>query len=339
MFVDNFENEKNQWWRINQPRKRLKNGTEILFFSKINQKKCFKEIEKIIFFNKNIKVPKNNLEWVVVNSDCDQRNLRLFQQIRNAGIKLTILGSGVPFLGWGYRVRVIREYLLTLPKDRIIISTDASDVILSPDAKNIDFINAYKRLNNTITFAAEGPCWIGKECDNQTLLDYPKPPKYTPFNYLNAGAYIGTAYSLQKVIEVIYTTDHGLDDQGAFSKAFIDIKKNNFKYKNFTFGLDFFNEMFISLFGLNIKKDFEIINNAKKKKYSDKTKTTNLLKSFQITSVKTGGKPLVFHQSGLKIQNRVLEDLCVELNLPFFYSWAHTKDWFDTMPAFRKSVG
>lgn len=60
-----------------------------------------------------------------------------------ANIAFTVLGLRTSWAGFGGRVRMLREYLDTLPSDKIVIFSDADDVLLLPACSSTDILDVF----------------------------------------------------------------------------------------------------------------------------------------------------------------------------------------------------
>lgn len=136
------------------------------------------------------------------------------------GFEPIILGTGSPFRGYGYRLKVIREHVLaTSASEDIVIHCDAFDSIFVGHPHGIarDFL----RMNAPIVFSAERNCW--PDADKARLY----PPSPTPYRFLCAGGWIAYARELMTlldVIEVRFLPDDA-DDQREFTKAYLGARR------------------------------------------------------------------------------------------------------------------
>ncbi|CAI5471610.1 unnamed protein product [Closterium sp. Yama58-4] len=136
------------------------------------------------------------------------------------GIQLAVLGLNETWQGLGGRVRYYREYLRTLPKDRIVIVTDADDVLLLPNRQLCGpdlLIKAFLSLNAPIVFGAEMFAYP----TGDVIPFYPQKLR-SPFpnRHVNAGSYVGYAWALGEMMDATYTTDC-MEDQRQFVAAYL----------------------------------------------------------------------------------------------------------------------
>ncbi|GJP41329.1 hypothetical protein CLOM_g991 [Closterium sp. NIES-68] len=153
------------------------------------------------------------LEWVIYSSECGANMVRLADFAHMAGVNFSIIGSRQSWTGQGGRLRTIRDFLAALPRDRVVITTDADDVFLMPHPKcrPQNFLDSFFALNAPVVFGAEVFCWP----------DWKKLEKYYPHitnssvnRFLNAGAYAGYAWALAEIIDLIYVRDCMQDQRG-----------------------------------------------------------------------------------------------------------------------------
>ena len=134
------------------------------------------------------------IEWVTMSTSCNLNLNRMAMSAFRAGIPLTVLGYHKGWVGWGHRMRMLHDYLLTVPDDRLIIFTDATDVILAPACSAADILSAYKDADVPVLFSGEVACWPrGDIAVNYTTLPGWHDWDKTHFHFLNAGLSIGTA--------------------------------------------------------------------------------------------------------------------------------------------------
>ena len=134
------------------------------------------------------------IEWVTFATHCTLGLNRLAISAHRAGIPFTVLGRGMGWIGWSYRMRLFHDYLLTVPDDRLVLFTDAEDVILAPSCAASDIISGYRAFDTPIIFSGEVACWPRTELSvNYTHLSTWKDWDLTHFHFLNAGVSIGPA--------------------------------------------------------------------------------------------------------------------------------------------------
>ncbi|KAH9251001.1 hypothetical protein BASA81_011176 [Batrachochytrium salamandrivorans] len=260
------------------------------------------------------------IQWVTYCSHCGLGTNRLATSISKANIPLAVLGLGIPWKArWGLRVRTFHDYLLSQPEDRLILWSDADDVIITPETTIDKIMQQYKALVDLangprVVFAAESPCYPrGDLWSNYTKpSDIPGGRGDSPFRYLNAGFMIGPAGLIRRMIEVVYQHDC-FDDQLAYTLAYLDplvwwrdAHTNEYQvsssrqkqieipyYAKQLIQLDHWNLLSMAMYG--VKNEKYVV---------DDTNT-------RLTMLETNSNPLILHQSGPKTTNRILEILAM----------------------------
>jgi hypothetical protein len=132
------------------------------------------------------------------------------------GHHLTVLGWGLPWTGFSMRLRLMRDYLRTLPDAELVCFVDAYDVVMLVDASELR--DRYARL------APGGQVLLGTE--NPLRDPIANFVKTTVFGTcggptaLNAGAYMGSVAYMRRFIAVVHGADgDGADDQKALHAA------------------------------------------------------------------------------------------------------------------------
>ncbi|CAI7891532.1 unnamed protein product [Closterium sp. NIES-53] len=164
------------------------------------------------------------LEWVIYSSECGVNMVRLADFAHMAGISFSVIGSRQPWTGQGGRLRAIRDFIAGLPRDRVVITTDADDVFLMPHPKcrPHNFLDAFFALNAPVVIGAEIYCWPdGKKLKPYFPLEAnPNRSRHSVNRFPNAGAYVGYAWALAEIIDLIYVRDC-MQDQRGFILAFL----------------------------------------------------------------------------------------------------------------------
>ncbi|GJP49720.1 hypothetical protein CLOM_g8898 [Closterium sp. NIES-68] len=159
------------------------------------------------------------VEWVVYSTECGVNLNRLAKLCHVAGIPLAVVGLNTMWRGFGGRLRIFRDYLHSLPADRIVIVSDADDAFILPaqHCRPVDIIQKFLDLGSPMVFGAEKYCfpewWLYEDL-------YPKPSRETPFKFVNAGTYMGFAWAVASAIDAAYIGDC-LDDQRQFMLVFL----------------------------------------------------------------------------------------------------------------------
>ncbi|CAI5519030.1 unnamed protein product [Closterium sp. Naga37s-1] len=159
------------------------------------------------------------VEWIIYSSDCGLSMVRMADFAHMAAIPFAVVGVGVPWRGQGGRMRTIRDYLRSLPPDRIVISTDADDAFLmpGPHCRPENLVEAFLSLNAPVAFGGEIFCYPDWR---KIEVFYPRKINETKNWFLNSGAYVGYAWALAKIIDATYVGDC-MQDQRAYTLGLI----------------------------------------------------------------------------------------------------------------------
>eukprot|EP00271_Cylindrocystis_brebissonii_P002908 TRINITY_DN13663_c0_g3_i1.p1 TRINITY_DN13663_c0_g3~~TRINITY_DN13663_c0_g3_i1.p1 ORF type:complete len:285 (+),score=28.21 TRINITY_DN13663_c0_g3_i1:96-857(+) len=221
-------------------------------------------------------------------------------------IPLKIVGLHDWWMGWGGRMRMIREVIQSLPADRLVFSSDADDVLLlpSPPCSASRIIRTFATVGAPVLFAAERYCYP----DGQRWTEYPPPPRPTPYKYVNGGTSMGFVWAMLDVTGQAYRGDC-VDDQREFTRVYLDetayigkpdadhpriiVTKKTSKMerpgeRHLYFKLDWFNLIFLPLGGAEVSEfDF-----------------SSFAKNGTLKSKLTDGLPCFFHQNGDKKERK-----------------------------------
>jgi GR25 family glycosyltransferase involved in LPS biosynthesis len=121
-------------------------------------------------------------------------------------------GNMIEGIGGGQKVNMLKKYLKTLKKRKMVIFTDSYDVIVNDNVNR--FIDKYQEFyNNKIVFGTECSCWPDEELEEY----YPKVEHNN--KYLNSGNFIGWSDELLKIMDIdIEDSD---DDQLYYTMKFL----------------------------------------------------------------------------------------------------------------------
>ncbi|CAI7902067.1 unnamed protein product [Closterium sp. NIES-54] len=160
------------------------------------------------------------IEWITFSTRCGKGVQRLAKFCDLVGVPFAILGLNETWKGLGGRVRYYREYLRTLPRDRIVIVTDADDVLFLPNRELCgpnQLVKAFLSVNAPVVFGAE----IFAYPTVDVIPFYGQKLKYPfPNRHLNAGSCIGFAWALSEMIDATYTSDC-MEDQRQFVTGYL----------------------------------------------------------------------------------------------------------------------
>lgn len=159
------------------------------------------------------------MEWVTYSTECSANLNRIADISDMLGISLLIVGLQEPWMGWGGRIRIVKEVIQSLPADRLVLMSDADDVILLPtSACSVPNILArFRSVERPVLVGGERFCYP----DGHRWVEYPSPPRDTPYRYLNGGTFLGFAWALIDIIGQAYRGDC-IDDQRELTRVFLE---------------------------------------------------------------------------------------------------------------------
>ncbi len=150
------------------------------------------------------------MRFVTVATQSDGYFEYLIQSCKRNNIQLDVLGWGMKWSGWVWRIDLVREYLESLCKNEIVCFIDAYDVIMLHDSSVIEkrFLNSYAR----IVVAQDLNVSFFKEAVARFKFGICKRVR------INAGTYIGYVSDILWMINAMCTLndcsiDRKLDDQ------------------------------------------------------------------------------------------------------------------------------
>ncbi|KAI9330574.1 hypothetical protein DFJ73DRAFT_899983, partial [Zopfochytrium polystomum] len=285
--------------------------------------------------------------WVTYATSCSAGLHRLAATLRGAGIPLTVLGLHTPWRGWGQRLRAYHDHVASLPADTLVVVSDGEDVLLAPGCGAADLAERWMVLRGTtggaVLLAAESALWP----DEGLADEYNKPHVRgwtggvpdrvwvgpgSPMRHLNAGTMMGRAEDVAALLRRIYQDDCA-DDQLSLTLAYLrpdvywmsagagpanddgqptpEALRGGGLASSSTgslavvpharplLALDFETDLFVAMFNKTLA-DFTL----------DRT-------AGQLTFERTKGRPCILHQSGRKVENRILEELAREFGLKY----------------------
>lgn len=132
-----------------------------------------------------------------------------------------------PF-SWAKRLRLWRDYYSTLPRDTVVLSLDAFDVLLMALKKEI--LDKFYQLKASLIFGYTDYCWPS-ECEMCLRYLHESHPKLysakrKKMMYLCAGAYIGRAGYLADLLHKHPWTED-VDDQCYFATIYLQQPTKN----------------------------------------------------------------------------------------------------------------
>lgn len=171
-------------------------------------------------------------KMVTVSSNPDDPRLQLL--LRSATEKgrfsrkdQVVLHCDLPF-SWSKRLALWRNYYSSLPRNAVVLSVDAFDVLIMSSKKEI--LCTFRGLNIPLLFGCTDYCWP-HECDvcQERTGFYSEQRRRVV--YLCAGTYIGRAGYLADLLHK-YTWTEDVDDQCYFSKIALHEKDIGVDDKN-----------------------------------------------------------------------------------------------------------
>lgn len=163
-------------------------------------------------------------------SDDDGKLTSLKKSCAENQLPLTILGNPCTWICNAVKVRLMNDYLQTVPGDQLILFVDAYDVYINDSAETI--AAAFKSFQCDVLFSAEANFYFRSDrLQYYYWKYYPRLHQY--YNYLNSGSYIGTAGALKTMMSDI-STSYNVDlhdddqlleirsDQYLFSRFYVD---------------------------------------------------------------------------------------------------------------------
>jgi hypothetical protein len=125
----------------------------------------------------------------------------LIQQVKDAGITLTILGLELnKTIGWeatgnlGLKLKLVHDFVNTLPSEDVVLFMDAYDVLFKGNTK--DILERYTTFKKSLVFGAETACF-----PDEFYSKYPEHTMDYPFRYLNSGLFIGKVGTLRECFQ------------------------------------------------------------------------------------------------------------------------------------------
>jgi len=132
-----------------------------------------------------------------------------------------LLNCEAPF-SWAKRLRLWRDYYSTLPRDTVVLSVDAFDVIVMAPKKEI--LDKFDKMGVSLLFGYTDYCWPS-ECEMCLRYLHESHPrlysmKRQKMMYLCAGTYIGRAGYLADLLHE-HPWAEDVDDQCYFATIFL----------------------------------------------------------------------------------------------------------------------
>ena len=132
--------------------------------------------------------------------------------------------------GGGMKLRLLRDFLMTVKPDDVVLFTDAYDVFYTGDIESIT--RRFLDTGKDIIFAAENQIWPDQDMAKHF------PDTITEYKYLNSGTFIGIA---KKILEILNPeVDDDYDDQLYYQQRYLQMPVNGQRWENHSvnIGLD-----------------------------------------------------------------------------------------------------
>lgn len=139
---------------------------------------------------------------------------QLLHSCEKQGLKITVLGMGLPYPSNGMKFIWMQEAVRDLPADDIVLFVDGYDTLLLADEKTL--LERFAAFEAPLVMGAETNCAPYKNL----FRKFPKSP--TPFRYINTGTYMGYVSQIRKVFDEISPIQPNLDDQGVLSMYYVN---------------------------------------------------------------------------------------------------------------------
>lgn len=157
-----------------------------------------------------------NVHVLTVATD-ESRLKYLSTSAKRFGINFVNLGHGVEWQGGtmqgpggGQKLNLVKQYIINLPPDDIVLFVDGYDVFFNDDLSTI--VNRFTGFNCKVLFAGEKNCWPDTSLSGLFKGD-------TEYRHLNSGVYMGYVSSISSLINDYI--DNAEDDQLFLQKKYI----------------------------------------------------------------------------------------------------------------------
>jgi hypothetical protein len=141
---------------------------------------------------------------------------KLLLSCRRQGFEPTVLGMGAPFRGYGYRLKLLWQYVLNAcaPED-LVVHCDAFDTVFAGDLASLKL--RFDALRVNLLVSAEKYCWP----DAALAATY--PVCHTPYRYLCAGLWMGYVGAVLGVCDAlgVQSMPDCADDQREFTRLYV----------------------------------------------------------------------------------------------------------------------
>ncbi|MEQ9303176.1 MAG: hypothetical protein RJQ14_04610 [Marinoscillum sp.] len=217
------------------------------------------------------------MRFVTVASSDQKPELKyLLHSCSHFGIQMDLAGLGRPYLGNGTKIVYLIQYLQQLPKDEVVLFTDAYDSFF---VRPVDTLKSdFERKNSPLIMTAEDNFYFRltsvKRAIQNPLVKWKYPASKSVFpnyRYLNSGGFIGYAGHILDLFKYLQIDKTMYSDQPKLHLHFINHPED--------ISLDYDHEFF-TIYGKHASEEtFEVRND-------------------ELTNKNTGSKPYVFHFPG-----------------------------------------
>ncbi|TPX30529.1 hypothetical protein SmJEL517_g05917 [Synchytrium microbalum] len=242
-------------------------------------------------------------EWLTYSTVCSESLNQLADHVHDAGMRFRVFGINTRWRGFGVRIRLAGSYARLQPHNKLLIVSDADDVVLlpTPHCSSAHITSRFINTSTPILFMAERGLW--PEVWLSRDFEVKSTSNTSPYKYLNAGTYIGYAWAVADLAERVHRGDC-TDDQKSFIHAYLDDvgfvseglnRRSMYDKWDFREGVQ--PEGFQKYIRLDV--DNELTNSLFQESMSDFDFTYVNTKGL-VVNTHTGGRPCIFHQNGDK---------------------------------------
>lgn len=207
------------------------------------------------------------------------------------GIRPVLLGWGTKWVGFGQKTREIRDYLMGLPEDEVVVSVDPFDVVFLCGLDEIE--RKFRRLSVPFLCGALrlGPLLRRVYQREFNLSGKSMPRNPSGYDYLNSGTWIATAGYARRLIDRLL---------GEFAMGPTDMDQeiltSLYVHERWTVEIDWRCDIFHNLLFKNFltrKPDLKDLE----------------FRAGRITQVATATQPCILHASGNALMEEIAERL------------------------------
>jgi hypothetical protein len=206
---------------------------------------------------------------------------------RRHGIKPVLLGWGTKWVGFGQKTTEIRDYLVGLPEDEVVISVDPFDVVFLCGLAEIE--QKFRRLSVPFLCGALklGPFLRRVYQREFNLSGKPMPRNPTGYDYLNSGTWISTAGYARRLIDRL-VDDFGMGPTDMDQEILTSLYVHDRRAVDIDWQCDIFHNLLFKNF-LTRKPDLKDLE----------------FRDGRLGQLATGTRPCILHASG----NALMEDI------------------------------